>query len=265
MKISIITPVYNGAKYLEETILSVINQNYNDVEYIIVDGGSTDGTIEIIKKYEDRLAFWVSEPDRGMYDAIYKGFKYVTGDICAYINSDDIYPQNAFSTVVSIFKQNSNIKWLRGMGCQYSSNSVIVNASRPLVNNRNDIKNFFSGSIMQESMFWRRELNATVNWDKFITYKLAGDHYIWTCFATVADLYVVNAIIGGHRKHPGQLSENMEKYMEEIYLFAPKKNIYEWIRFKYKILIQKLVNDRVYKKKSKGLFLTWNSVNSKFE
>ena len=79
-KISIITVVYNGKKYLEETILSVINQTYDNVEYIIIDGGSTDGTVDIIKKYEDKLAYWVSEKDNGISDAFNKGVKVASGD-----------------------------------------------------------------------------------------------------------------------------------------------------------------------------------------
>ena len=92
--ISIITVVYNGEKYLEETILSVINQTYDNVEYIIIDGGSTDGTIDIIKKYNDNIDYWVSEKDRNMYDGINKGLKIASGDIVASLNSDDFYADN---------------------------------------------------------------------------------------------------------------------------------------------------------------------------
>ena len=80
MKISIVTVCYNAVSVIENTILSVINQTYPDIEYIIIDGGSTDGTVEIIEKYSDRLAYWVSEPDNGIYDAMNKGIKVVTGD-----------------------------------------------------------------------------------------------------------------------------------------------------------------------------------------
>jgi glycosyltransferase involved in cell wall biosynthesis len=94
MKISLVTHFYNRAKYIEKTIQSVLNQSYKDIEYIIIDGGSTDGTLKIIEKYQDKLAYFVSEPDSGMYDAIRKGFKVASGDICAYINSDDFYINN---------------------------------------------------------------------------------------------------------------------------------------------------------------------------
>ena len=96
-KISIVTPNYNGVKYLEQTIVSVLNQNYPNLEYIIIDGGSTDGSVEIIKKYESKLSYWVSEPDMGLYHAIQKGFEKSTGEIMAWINSDDMYVKGSFS------------------------------------------------------------------------------------------------------------------------------------------------------------------------
>jgi glycosyltransferase involved in cell wall biosynthesis len=113
-KISIVTPSFNQGQFLEETILSVLNQNYPDLEYIIIDGGSTDNSTEIIRRYEDRIAYWVSEPDRGQTDAINKGLRRATGEITTYMNSDDVYLPGAFHTVGRYFAEQTNSRWLCG-------------------------------------------------------------------------------------------------------------------------------------------------------
>jgi glycosyltransferase involved in cell wall biosynthesis len=115
-KISIITPSYNQAETLERTILSVLDQGYPNLEYFIIDGGSTDNSLEIIKKYESKLTYWISEKDRGQSHAINKGLIKATGDIIAWINSDDWYNTGAFLKIASIF-QSSNIGLLIG-ACQ---------------------------------------------------------------------------------------------------------------------------------------------------
>ena len=105
-KISIITVSYNSAKTIEQTILSVINQSYKNIEYIIIDGGSTDGTVDIIKKYADKIAYWVSEPDEGISDAFNKGIKKSTGEIVGIINADDWYELDAVEKVANIITAN---------------------------------------------------------------------------------------------------------------------------------------------------------------
>ena len=104
--VSIITVVYNGEKYLEQTIESVINQTYKNIEYIIIDGESTDKTLEIIKKYEKYISFWISEPDKGLYDAMNKGIKIAKGELIGMINSDDWYESNAVDIMVNAYKNN---------------------------------------------------------------------------------------------------------------------------------------------------------------
>jgi glycosyltransferase involved in cell wall biosynthesis len=112
--VSIITVVYNGEKYLEQTILSVINQTYTNIEYLIIDGGSTDGTLDIIRKYEKHIAYWVSEPDKGLYDAMNKGIGLAKGELIGMINSDDWYEPNALEIVVNSCRQNPDKKIFHG-------------------------------------------------------------------------------------------------------------------------------------------------------
>ncbi len=107
--VSIVTPSYNQAEFLAETINSVLNQTYPRIEYIIVDGGSTDGSVEIINKFQDRIAWWVSEKDQGQTDAINKGFHHATGEIFAWLNSDDRYHSKAISEAVQYFNNNPDV------------------------------------------------------------------------------------------------------------------------------------------------------------
>ncbi len=112
--VSIITVCLNSAKYIEETIQSVLNQTYSNIEYIIVDGGSRDGTLGIIRRYEDRIAYWISEPDRGIYDAMNKGVSLATGELVGIINSDDWYFPDAVMMVVEAYKTHPEVDVIFG-------------------------------------------------------------------------------------------------------------------------------------------------------
>jgi len=108
MKLSIITAVFNGADTIQDCINSVLSQTYKDIEHIIIDGGSTDGTVGIIKKYQDKIAKFISEPDRGIYDAMNKGLKLATGDVVGFLHSDDFYSDDkVIEKVVNVFKKHN--------------------------------------------------------------------------------------------------------------------------------------------------------------
>lgn len=110
VKISVVTVCYNAVKELERTMLSVLNQTYDNVEYIVIDGGSTDGTVEIIKKYADRLAYWVSEPDKGIYDAMNKGIKVATGEWINFMNAGDSFvDERVINNITKSIKSNTDV------------------------------------------------------------------------------------------------------------------------------------------------------------
>lgn len=124
-KISVITPSYNQGEFLEQTIVSVLNQNYPNLEYIIIDGGSTDNSVSIIKKYQDQLTYWVSEKDNGQSDALNKGFTKATGDILCWLNSDDYFLPNTLKTICE-FNWTKDTGAVAGIGHIINLNKEII-------------------------------------------------------------------------------------------------------------------------------------------
>jgi glycosyltransferase involved in cell wall biosynthesis len=219
-KISIVTPSFNQADYLEFTIKSVLDQKYPNLEYIIIDGGSKDGSIEIIQKYANKLHFWISETDKGLYNALNKGFSHATGDIMGWINSDDMYHPNALFTVAEIFSNLNEVNWLEGTATFYDEQNRTV-AAQPAP--KRSLLDFLAGNyrwIQQESTFWTRSLWHRAGGLLNENYKLAGDFDLWLRFFQQEKLYSTHALIGGFRmRSKNQLSlEQMESYEKEVEL-----------------------------------------------
>lgn len=205
-KISIVTPNFNGGEYLEDTILSVLSQNYPNLEYIIIDGGSTDNSIDIIKKYEDQLTYWISEPDNGLYQAVQKGFDKSTGEIMAWINSDDVYHPKAFFTVAEIFNLDG-VNWLQGVPSTLDERGRTIGVSKV---KRWSKFNYYTGNfhwIQQESVFWRRSLWQISGGKLETEMKYASDLELWLRFFRFEKLFVTNALLAGFRvRSKNQLS-----------------------------------------------------------
>lgn len=227
-KVSIVTPNYNGGKYLEQTIQSVISQGYPNLEYIIIDGGSTDNSVEIIKQYEDHLIYWESKPDNGLYHAIQKGFDRCTGEIMSWINSDDMYHPKALFVVAEIFDKFPEIRWLQGKPTIFDEDGRCVHVLPTKLWTRYDYYLAESGIfIQQESTFWKRSL-----WDeagKYITtsLKYAGDYELWIRFFNLSALYFTEALIGGYRARSNdQFSvEHLKDYKNEVKELVRKWNL----------------------------------------
>jgi len=181
IKITLITPSYNQGNFIEETILSVINQQYPNLEYIIIDGGSTDNTVEVIKKYQEHITYWVSEKDKGQSDAINKGLAVSTGAVINWLNSDDVMMPGCLHAVANYFKNNPGIGLVYGNIIHFNKDSETV---RPLIK-ASQLHYYSKICFPQPATFFSREIIDTVgpidenihfsmDWDLYIRALLAG-------------------------------------------------------------------------------------------
>jgi len=177
-KITIVTPSYNQAEFLERTILSILNQNYPNLEFIIIDGGSNDGSVDIIKKYENYLSYWTSEKDKGQADAINKGFKMATGELIAWQNSDDIYLPGAFSRIASEYMKKLRYDVFFGNAYLIDRNDCIIKEMRYIPFSLSHLV-YSTWNLTSQAVFWKKEifldigyldetLNVLFDWDWFI-------------------------------------------------------------------------------------------------
>lgn len=238
--ISIVTPTFNSEEFLENCILSIKNQTYGDYEHIIVDGGSTDHTIELIKKHEGTYPMrWISEKDNGMYDAIAKGFRMAKGDVFCWLNSDDIYMPWTLDIIAKVFNEKK-INWCIGQPAQIDKkNELFFPVTQFITFPRYCIKKGWMdgnrlGCVQQESSFWRKSLYEAVGGiDR--EYKLAGDYALWVKFAEKEKLFSVNTVLAGFRVHEGQKSGDKEAYFNEAHRLTGIEKVLKKIRF-YKII-----------------------------
>lgn len=184
--VSVVTPSFNQGNYLEQTILSVLQQDYPNIEYIVIDGGSTDNSIEIIRRYESRLGYWISERDKGQTDALNKGFAHAHGEILAWLNSDDVYYPGAVSAAVKFMGENPDIGMVYG-------DLDFINEAGELIGRFNaaqtDLKKLRRGfvHIPQPAAFFR-----AVHWQQVGPldpgYFFAMDYDLWVRLAGVTRL-----------------------------------------------------------------------------
>ncbi len=218
MKISIITPSFNQAQFIERTIQSVLAQNYPNLEYIVIDGGSTDGTVEILKKYADRI-IWKSEKDRGQSDAINKGLKLATGDIVAYLNSDDTYEPKTLQKVADYFSNppagGQTAKWAYGK-CKIIDETD-QEIRKPITWYKNFLLKKYSYSkllsenfISQPAVFWKREIHSELGFFNENEH-FCMDYEFWLKIGQRYPAGVINDYLANFRYYSNSKSGSVNK------------------------------------------------------
>jgi glycosyltransferase involved in cell wall biosynthesis len=211
-RISIVIPSFNQAEYLDEAIASVISQNHPDIELIVMDGGSQDGSLAVIQKYVDKLAYWQSKPDGGQARAIADGFLRATGSIFGWLNSDDRLVQGALEAVAEAFA-DEKITWIFGDSEIIDSNSRVMDIRRTAPVDIFDLVNL-RYYLPQESSFFRRSLYFESNGlDPNLDY--AMDYALWLTFATISSPSHIPKVLGSFRFRPGQKSDDKVAYRAE--------------------------------------------------
>lgn len=197
--VSIITPSFNQASYLEYTLRSVLEQDYPNIEYLVVDGASTDGSLDIIRKYEKRINWWISEKDNGQADAINKGFRRAKGEFIAWLNSDDMYARDAVSKAVAALTRNERAGMIFSNVFSIDAHNRIFNTMCYGDYGLADLMAF--NIIGQPGVFMRRAiLQEAGEMDLSYTYLL--DHQLWLRIAEIAPIQYVNDYFAAARFHP---------------------------------------------------------------
>jgi len=206
-KISVVTPSYNQGKYLEQTILSVLSQDYPNVEYIIIDGGSTDGSVEIIKKYQHRLHYWESEKDKGFGHALNKGFAKATGEILCWLNSDDILLPGALDIVGRFFGKFPDVGVVTGDRWYIDESSVMLFKTRYYFYLPGQFK--FTKTLAQEATFWRKEVFSKAGGYIDEQLRFVIDFDLWCRLGKVTTFRHIPFFLGGFRVQPESKSSTI--------------------------------------------------------
>jgi glycosyltransferase involved in cell wall biosynthesis len=222
---TIVTPCRNARALVGRTVDSIVGQRAVRsgrvaLEYLVRDGASADGTVEEVTRRSGGLARVVSQPDRGMYDALAGGLAEASGDVVAYLNAGDVYHPSALDVMADAFEDGA-VTWATGMAVVLEPSGKVRRVRPPFRYLPRLIRRGLYGGgtlpfIQQESTFFRRELLRAVDLERLRSFRLAGDYFLWKSLASVARLRVVEAAVGAFQVHAGQLSEDLAAYRSEL-------------------------------------------------
>ena len=230
MKFSIVIPSYNQGEFLERTLLSGINQGV-ETEIIVIDGGSTDNSVEIIKKYADKIAYWVSEKDRGQSHALNKGFAKATGDIFGWQNSDDVYMPGAFKKVQEVFEKFPEKKIVYGNWYEIDENDNVIDKTYSAPKPRVPHFSYEGFDSNLQSMFWKREVFEKFGaFDENLHQLMDSDFLFSLILNQRRDIFIkTDFFFGGFRRHENQKTKreridkravDEQKVLDEKYGFS---------------------------------------------
>jgi glycosyltransferase involved in cell wall biosynthesis len=223
IRVSIITPSYNQGEYLEQTIQSVTNQTYNNIEYLVIDGGSTDNSIDIIKKYKEKISYWISEADDGQADAINKGFRHSTGDFVCWVNSDDILYPDYVAKRVQQFKERPGIDMIYG-DVERGPDPSIRRIRKGRQTSIKDMLKYAECPIPQQSAMWRRDVIEKIGYLVPQWHVILDREYFVRIAANCSIKYIPDAV-AFFRNHEHSKSivdkikwaEELPKYYEMVF------------------------------------------------
>jgi len=265
MRFFAVTPVLNGAGKIGRTVDSIVRQRSllsgaDSLRYLIMDAGSTDDTIAEARAAGGDAIEIESAPDRGLYDALARGLPRSDGEVTFYLGAGDTLESSALQVVSTIFTGYPQVQWLTGRATARNSRQEIVNSVLPHPFHRRYFACGMYGTrlpvLQQESTFWRTDLHRAVDFPALATTRLAGDYLLWKSFAELADLYVVNAMLGSFTQEPGQLSVSGEfgAYLAELRALRRQPTIAE----RFMVSLLRLRNRHRIPRRSSARLFSYN-------